>query len=391
MKQRLVVASLFVICNYAHPVLAEWDIRGNAKAQLQEFANNVPQNALHTSNVSVSGELELYRDLTDNTSVTITPFARIDQRDKQRSHFDFRELLVHHITDSVEWKVGLGKVFWGVAESRNVVDVINQSDAVENGDSADKLGQPMINLFAARDWGDIDLYILPGFREQTLPGVNGRPRLPIVIDSDSPRYESDDEDQHIDFAVRLFKIMGDWDIGLHAFNGTARDPEFIFNTNTGKLEPFYYQKTQFGIDAQATLESWLLKAELISISADEVEDHIELVTGFEYSFYGIAETDIDLGVVTEWLYDDRDETSNPFQNDLLIGLRLALNDEQSTDALIGVISDLDGDGEILSLEANRRIGSSLKASIDARYWINQPTDSPFDSEDYIQFELGYYF
>jgi hypothetical protein len=391
MKNKILVASLISISAYTLPAIAEWDIRGNVTAQLQEFANSAPQSESHTSNVSLSGEIELYRDLTDDTSVIITPFARIDQRDSERSHFDFRELLVHHITDSFEWKVGLGKVFWGVAESRNPVDVINQSDAVENGDSADKLGQPMINLFAARDWGDIDLYILPGFREQTFPGEDGRPRLPVVIDSDSPRYESNDEEQHIDFALRLFKTVGDWDIGLHAFNGTARDPEFVFNTNTGKLEPFYYQKTQIGIDAQATLESWLLKAELINITADEVEDHIELVTGFEYSFYGIAETDIDLGVVTEWLYDDRDETTNPFQNDLLIGLRLALNDEQSTDALLGVISDLDGDGEILSLEASRRIGSSLKASIDARYWINQPTDSPFDNEDYVQFELGYFF
>ena len=391
MKNKILVASLISISAYTLPAIAEWDIRGNVTAQLQEFANSAPQSESHTSNVSLSGEIELYRDLTDDTSVIITPFARIDQRDSERSHFDFRELLVHHITDSFEWKVGLGKVFWGVAESRNPVDVINQSDAVENGVSADKLGQPMINLFAARDWGDIDLYILPGFREQTFPGEDGRPRLPVVIDSDSPRYESNDEEQHIDFALRLFKTVGDWDIGLHAFNGTARDPEFVFNTNTGKLEPFYYQKTQIGIDAQATLESWLLKAELINITADEVEDHIELVTGFEYSFYGIAETDIDLGVVTEWLYDDRDETTNPFQNDLLIGLRLALNDEQSTDALLGVISDLDGDGEILSLEASRRIGSSLKASIDARYWINQPTDSPFDNEDYVQFELGYFF
>ena len=249
----------------------------------------------------------------------------------------------------------------------------------------------MINLFTSREWGDIELYILPGFREQTFPGENGRPRPPIVIDTDAARFESNDKEQHVDLALRVSKTLGDWDVGLHAFNGTARNPEFIFNTNTGKLNPFYYQKTQVGIDAQATLESWLLKAEWISIAADRIEDHAELVTGFEYSFYGIAESDADLGIVAEWLYDDRDESNNLFQNDLLIGLRLALNDEQSSDALLGVITDIDGEGEILSLEANRRIGSSVKASVDMRYWVNQPADSLFANEDYFQFELAYFF
>jgi len=59
--------------------------------------------------------------------------------------------------------------------------------------------------------------------------------------------------------------------------------------------------------------------------------------------------------------------------------------------LLGVITDLDGGGEVLSLEANRRIGSKVKASIDMRYWVNQPTDSQFADEDYLQFELAYFF
>ena len=41
---------------------------------------------------------------------------------------------------------GVRRVFWGVAESNHLVDVINQTDAIENPDQEDKLGQPMLNL-----------------------------------------------------------------------------------------------------------------------------------------------------------------------------------------------------------------------------------------------------
>jgi len=395
MKLNVRLLPLMAITAFSSAASAEWEIRGNVTGQTQLFTDTAIHTGDHKSNMSLSSEIEFYQNLTDSSSITVTPFFRVDQQDEERTHFDFRELLFHQVRENWEWKLGLGKVFWGVAESVNIVDVINQRDAVEGGDDSAKLGQPMINVFTSRDWGDVEFYILPGFRERTFPGENGRPRPSLVIDSEAARFESDDEEHHIDFALRVSKTLGDWDIGLHAFTGTARNPELVFNTNTGKLLPYYYQINQVGIDAQATLESWLLKAELINITAERIENHAELVTGFEYSFYGIAESDVDLGVVAEWLYDDRKNSnvpsSNPFQNDLLIGLRFALNDEQSSDALLGVITDLDGEGEILSLEASRRIGSKVKVSLDLRYWINQPENSQFANEDYFQFELAYFF
>ena len=35
----------------------------------------------------------------------------------------------------------------------------NQTDGVEDIDSEDKLGQPMVNLTLERDWGALDLYV----------------------------------------------------------------------------------------------------------------------------------------------------------------------------------------------------------------------------------------
>ena len=173
------------------------------------------------------------------------------------------------------------------------------------------------------------------------------------------------------------------------FNGTSREPLFIPNTQTGQLTPYYHQISQLGLEVQATLESWLLKLELAHQQGKLIENHLEMVAGLEYSFYGIANTDLDIGIISEYLWDERSESPNNFQNDLLIGLRFALNDEDSSEALIGVISDLDGDGEVLTLEASRRINNRLKISAEAVIWNGE--DNPFDKEDYLQFELGYFF
>ena len=56
--------------------------------------------------------------------------------------------------------------------------------------------------------------------------------------------------------------------------------------------------------------------------------------GFEYTFVGIMDTALDLGVLSEYHYDDRDELSmSIFQDDIAIGARLAFNDVQSSEAL----------------------------------------------------------
>lgn len=392
---RLQAVSLGVLLLFGSLSQAEWDTRGNVSLQFQGFFDEPVHTANQDTNASLSTEVEFYRPVGEQGSVTITPFLRIDQRDEERTHADLREFIYSHLGDTWEARVGLGKVFWGVAESTNPVDVINQTDSIENDDASAKLGQPMLNLLLTRDWGDIDLFVLPGFREQTIAGIDGRPRPPFTINTDNAQYESGDEERHIDLAARVSTVQGVWDLGFHAFHGTARNPLFIPDTTGEALLPFYYQVTQLGVDAQATLESWLLKAELVKRNGDAIKNHIALVSGFEYSFYDIRATGADIGIVSEWLYDDRDdEATQPFQNDLFIGLRLAMNDEQSLEGLLGVIADLDGGGHIVSLEASRRFGDSFKASVLMRLWEGGEGDAllnAFEREDNVQLDIGYFF
>lgn len=370
---------------------AEWSKRGDIKFQLQGFTDSSLHTATQSFNASVSGNAEFNRAIGENGNLTISPFFRLDQHDDERTHVDLREFIYRHSGETWEVNVGLGKVFWGVAESNNLVDIVNQKDAVEGLSPEHKLGQPMINLLLLRDWGEVSLLVLPGFRERTFAGKDGRPRGFFAVDTDNAGYESGNENAHIDLAARVSGAINEWDLGAHVFHGTSREPLLSFPSFT----PFYYQVTQVGIDVQATLESWLLKSEAVYRSGKNIDDHAKLVTGFEYSFYSVAESNVDIGVVAEWLYDDRGELSDTvFQNDALIGLRLALNDEQSSTALLGVITDLDGGADVFTAEASRRLGDSFTLTFEAFIWANADKDpflSQLEQEDYLQLELGYFF
>ena len=339
----------------------------------------------------------------DNSLFTFQFLARKDSMDDERTHADIRELNWLTYGDDWEFKVGISKVFWGVAESQHLVDIINQTDTLENVDSEDKLGQPMINYTSVQDWGNLSLFVMPYFRERTFAGVDGRFRAPFVIDTDLTTYDSSDEERNTDVALRWSHTLGDWDIGVAHFSGTSREPNFnpVFNplTNSIVLAPHYDTIDQTSLDLQATLDSWLWKLEMISNSGFHSRRYTAAVFGFEYSFYDVAESGIDVGIITEYQFDDRktDLAGTPVLDSLVLGSRLAWNDVDSTELLVGLGINEEQD-MFWNVEASRRFGDFWKLSIEARLLANiegvDPTVSPFFAirdDSFIQVELARYF
>ena len=66
-------------------------------------------------------------------------FARADENDEERNHFDIAELYWTLPSDEWELLIGINKVFWGVTESAHLVDIINQTDQVESFTGEEKL------------------------------------------------------------------------------------------------------------------------------------------------------------------------------------------------------------------------------------------------------------
>ncbi len=152
-----------------------------------------------------------------------------------------------------------------MTEFQNIVDIINQKDTVEGLDKAHKLGQPMVNLSLVNNWGIVDLYVLPGFRERTSAGINGRFRASLVVDSDTTTYEALDNDKHIDLAARWSHSFDIYDMGAHWYRGTDRTPQYkaIAHNGINGLSAHYQQMEQLGLDGQAIMDSWLWKGEVI--------------------------------------------------------------------------------------------------------------------------------
>lgn len=377
----------------------DWRISGFFSGQFQGFLEE-PLDPIQQSdtNLSAATRPEFYTEWNEGLdSFTFTPFARVDQRDDQRTHFDIRELNWLHVGDDWELRVGAGIVFWGVAESRHLVDIINQTDLVENIDGEDKLGQPMINLSLIRDWGTLSLFVLPGFRKRTFPGPEGRPRIHPPVNADAAVFESEDEEKHIDVAARWSQAIGNWDVGLSHFHGTTRDPTFELDTSNPEspfFVPLYEQIDQTGLDAQLTYNSWLWKLEAIRRSG-QGDTFFAATGGFEYTFYGVFDSATDIGLLTEYLRDEGPvETRSPFENDVFGGLRFTLNDPQSTEALMGCIFDLNSSSRFCSVEASRRFGDRWVGSLELRTFSSVPRLDPFFTlrrDDYVQLELAYYF
>lgn len=377
----------------------EWS--GDISLQSRHFIHDALLPSQFKEYGSVAIKAEWFHGWDDGRqSITFVPFTRWDQHDEERTHSDIRELSYLKVFEASELRVGVRKVFWGVSESQHLVDVINQTDLVESSDGEQKLGQPMINYALIQDWGTIDLFILPHFRERTFIGVNGRLRSVPHVDTDNPLYESSDKENHIDYAARWSHSIGDWDIGLSHFDGTSREPSFVEGldaTGNPVLRPVYNLMQQTGLDIQATKEAWLWKMEVINrkIKAENA-NYIAATAGFEYTFNGVFESASDVGLVVEYLYDDRkSNATTPFEDDLMLGVRWTKNDENDTSVLVGVIADQNDSSRLYSIEASRRIGESFKLNLEARVFDGlSPGNTflyPLRDDDFVQFELAYYF
>nr|WP_230389600.1 hypothetical protein [Vibrio nitrifigilis] len=368
------------------------DISGQINLEYRQFFQ-AGEDGQDNGQPSIVLQPELYWDFEDqHSSITFTPFYRYDKMDSERSHFDIRELFYLNYWGDYELRAGINKVFWGVTEAEHLVNVINQIDYVEAIDGEDKLGQPMIQLTAIKDWGVGEFYLLPYFRERTFAGEDGRLRTIVPIDTDHPQYESSAEQHHIDFATRYTKTLGDWDLGLSYLQGTDREP--YLNAVGSTIIPYYAQMKHVGLSLQGTKGSWLWKLE--ASYKDSYQTYTSTDSGFEYTVVGVGDSVYDLGLLSEYLYDSRGPSSLAIgQNDLFAAVRLSFNDQASSQILFGMTQDLDNsDIRLYKLEASTRLSNSLSLNIDAWASSNHtPTDSLYSIryDDFIKATLEYYF
>ena len=341
---------------------------------------------------SVEGFFEVFYPLDSNHSFTISPFFRKDGVDENRNLLDIREGYWLVESDPIEVLVGVNTVFWGVTESINIVDVINQTD---NGDfsGSQKLGQPLINLQFLQEYGTFSFYLLPYFRERSFSGNKGRFRGPTEIERDDSEFESADALHNLDIALRYSHYFADVDFGLSYFKGTSREP-LILPNSVGELFPFYRQITQIGLDVQYTYVDLLFKAEVI-VRDGFSETYTAAVSGFEYTLYQIFDSDADFSILFEYQHDGRSKNEPQIltDQDIFAGYRITLNDMSDSSILAGTTYDTSRYNSTTFLEYETRLYENFSFQVSVTEFSGAQTSDPsyiFDSDDFIQIKLTSY-
>lgn len=425
-----------------------WKLSSSVEAEARYFY----QAEGETFSPSLAGRAELFHDWADGKERFVAEvFARVDEQDRSRTHADAREFYIQGIGETLEMKLGLSRVFWGVTESRHLVDVINQSDFVEDLEAENKLGQPMFNVTHIGGYGTVDFFLLPYQRARTFPGPQGHPRVPFPFAPEEARYESPRGQHHLDTALRYRNSFGPLDLGLAWFDGTAREPRILPCLRRGSgfagtetqancdilsgivipespfpppvtallqalglapsnedveaeitaevlrnivLVPAYDRLRQISLDAQYVHESWALKLETL-LREQGGESTWAATGGFEYTLPDWFETGWDISALAEYNYDERaDFLTTRYDNDAFVGTRFGFNDEAGTQILAGGLVDRSGKDQLWQIEASRRFGDAWLGSLKLRVFEQVPQEGFtgfLEREDMLSLKLERFF
>ena len=409
----MVLAFLYPAVSSAQP-FAGWDIghQGVIETTGRVFIDSHAHAGQSNRDLSVTMQATLYGDGPNDNGFAITPHIRLDKSDSLGTRVDLREAYYYKfgVVGEIDWelRMGIDQVFWGAAESTNPVNVINQTDLINDPDGESKLGQPMVRGTLSGDWGAFDLFVLPYHRPRTYPGIGGRFRLdpPVMRTSEAILYEHSSGRRHVDLAARYGHSIGPVDFGISIFDGTSREPVLIPHPLDPRTRPTgflqqYNQIRQVGLDLQLVMDAFIGKAEVIRRTGFLGSNHPSqedraFVVGGEYSLYGIFESSADITFFAEWSQDDRREASTHiFQNDLFLAARYAFNDAEDTDLTLAFLQDLDYSTTNVGFDFNRRISDSVQLNIKAFKFLEVDSNDipamPVSKDNHLTVTVKYSF
>ncbi|MGR3886563.1 hypothetical protein [Pseudomonas sp. 1152_12] len=273
---------------------------------------------------------------------------------------DLREFSLSYRPGPWQLGVGLSRVFWGVTESRHLVDVVNQVDLRFDPDGDARLSQPMASVSYRGLGQNVTLYALPCYRKRPdalIFGEHGAQDPAFEQDLFTPLHCSDQPD----FAVRATQVAGPADLGFSYFRGHSREP-YAGHTPSG-INPAYPKVERLAIDTQVTLGAWLLKLEALLQDSEYRMDRAS-VSGFEYTWVSTFSGASDLSLLYEHLTDTRCDSITASCGEML-GIRWIANDVMDTNMLVSAVRDRQNGLWGLKVQGSRRINEQLSLLLNS--------------------------
>ncbi|MCG8467369.1 MAG: hypothetical protein MJB57_04065, partial [Gemmatimonadetes bacterium] len=188
------------------------------------------------------------------------------------------------------------------------------------------------------------------------------------------------------------------DLAVSGFLGLSREPRLVPTTGPDdavRLQPTYDEIDQVSIDAQWTQGATLWKLEAMTRGGHD-ERIYAAVVGVEHTLFNLGPGAADLGLLAEYMIDDRSDAApfTPFDNDVFLGARWAFNDPTDSSILGGPVIDYET-GEIFAfLEAERRFGDRWVAELEVRILANTDEAGPIHGlrqDDFLTLRLSRFF
>lgn len=385
-------AASLVLC----PLAQGQAVRGSLGAETQIYPDAPlypDQNRDHVQ-VSAYATFNASADV-GNARFDMELFGRIAPDAAREASGDVRQAFVRLPFGNAEVKAGILTEKWGVLEAWNPVDIINQSDLVEDFQGKVKLGQPGVLMTLPLGDATLSFFGTSIARERRFGRGEDRFQvLPATV-----------IDQHFEGgrssptgAIRVELPVGPVNVAVSQFLGTAREPVLsavVGPTGLEGFRAFYDRISQTSVEAELVLGDSVIKTEVIHQHTDKGASWGGGV-GIETGFSKFASGPGDFTLYAEAYADSRadDAAVTPFQRDVFLGARYTFNDTDDTLLELRNTHDLEWGSDLLELRASRRVlqdavftFSLLKAANEAR----DPALSSLGRDTQIKLRLTQFF
>jgi len=360
-------------------------------------------------NLAMVGRLQTDADVgtsaLDELSARARVFSRVDPYDGARTRVVPEELFASVELDPLRLRVGYQMLNWSATEAFHPADVINSRILDGAFENPEKLGEPMASLRVEIPLGNVELFAMPFFTAPVLPSSRSplsfaAPGLalgaPLVLERDG---DLDDQRFQPQGGMKVQQTWGGADVSVHLLHHIDREqPQIVVDVRSGLPRPVYQAVTQVGCTYQHALDGTVLKLEAAYrgfvrpkggvpggrydvLGTMAPRNQVLIAAGVEH---GVTRGDgSDTALILEGqalvpTEHDFPELLEPlFQHDVLVGVRHAFNDEQSTAFLTTVIVDVEHPQQlVVGVSLSRRLGEEWGLTTGLRL-LRVPPEDPF--------------
>ena len=376
------------------------EYKGNMAIETAYFNHDIDNKRDNQS--AMRFEIEGKYQFKENQKFVAKLKAIYDTNDNKRRYWSFTDLYFQHDFDKWNFLIGKNTRFWGAMEFYNQSDTFNTKDWLDNPfDYDSKIGS--WNIAFNRFFDNSEFSLIVKLNEEKQPMQESRSiynfvpyRYNETLDIDSGdvptiylKYSSSIDEYQIDYSVIY---QNGYDEQRYLIPKLTKDINISMQQHAYTVDKFMGFGTMVKGDT-------LYKTELAYTSShdNKVSDYAQGSIGLEHTLYGVYEK-MDLGIIAEYYKYKTFQTKRYnaksfgqlFDDDLTVGLRLALNDIESSEILAGLVVDRHNKEKILSVDYDTRIDDKYKLKVSFQHF-DAKQDSSFSDGSTIRAELRYYF